>query len=227
MDMLSKYMDIRAGVYRLLAHPWYLEITNEWLTRFQSYIEVFNAVAAENPYIMHLRTGCDLLQELPEEINEAEYASRFVQIFLNVDLHTKYKSVTPHESVYRSTSGMTRQDEWEQVYKLLIDEGLGRNKDHFKEPEDHISSELYFMAALAEQTGELLTAGNMEQAEIKMQTQSHFLSQHLSLWVDALLEHLLMTTDDKLYRAIAYLTVGFVQAEVIGIDCMTEILTGN
>ncbi len=213
MDTLKDYLGLRANLYRVLAAAWYKEPTNAWLARLKSFTPVFETMAEETGDTV-LREGARLLKETPGEIDEDAYAKKFAAIFLVNNAASGVRVVTPHESVYLSGSGLVMQAEWDKVLETFVNEGIGK-ADDFKEPEDHISAEMHFLALLSNQAAECLDGGDKGGFLKKTGTQACFLAEHTNKWVDLLKEHMEKHTDDPLYLAAAYLTAGFVHADTV------------
>jgi TorA maturation chaperone TorD len=218
MEKLTDYLKLSSAIYKIIARPWYLEVTNEWLKRFIPYRAVFEALA-EQTGDSHLRQGASLMADIPTFIDEEEYAKKFASVFLVSNI-TTLKSVTPHESVYLSRSGLIKQEQWDEVFKVFVDEGIGR--EDFKEPEDHITSELHFLALLGEQASEFEKSGEKEKSIGKLAVRLKFLHEHTLMWTDKLLNHMKRLTDDALYLSVAYLTDGFPHADSLIIDTVVN-----
>jgi len=213
MNELKEYLELKRGIYHTLAFPWMKELTNDWLANFLKFAPVFETMAEGTDNELLLK-GCALLKGAPAFIDEEEYAKMFTKIFLGVDFSNRTKSITPHESVYRSPSGLVKQQEWEEVYEIFVQEGIGKNDDFF-ETEDHISAEMHFLAVLSQQASEAIDKGDKAAAIKKVQVQADFLSNHLNKWHDKLLEHLSQLTNDTIYLAVGYLTAGFIQIDTL------------
>ncbi|MDR2400448.1 MAG: molecular chaperone TorD family protein [Deferribacteraceae bacterium] len=216
---VKEYLELRTVVYRLLAFPWYKEPTNEWFVKLRKYIPVFEKLFEERGEDM-LKKGVELLREMSGQIDEAKYANIFAYIFLVGNAASGIRAVTPHESVYLSGSGLVKQDEWESVFEHFVSEGIGVEKD-FREPEDHISAEMHFLALLSEQAVACMDEDNDRFLQ-KLRSQTSFLRENISLWVKPLREHMERLTDDPLYLAAANLTAGFIIADTAFIADLTE-----
>jgi TorA maturation chaperone TorD len=211
---LKEYLELRAAIYKLLAFPWYKEPVNDWFSKFTKYIPVFEKIAeevgGEEAGKEMLKKGTSLLKKMPEWIDEQKYASKFAYIFLVLNAGGM-RSITPHESVYLSSSGLIKQDEWESVLEEFVNEGIGLEKS-FRESEDHISAEMHFIALLSKQAASYIDSDRNKFLQ-KIETQKRFLTEHTDRWVEMLKEDVERLTDDPLYLAAANLTAGFVHAD--------------
>lgn len=215
---LKEYFKLRSVIYKLLAFPWYKEPVNSWFAKLRKYIPVFETMAEETwvEDAGELKKGAALLTNMPDKIDERAYASKFAYIFLVKHTAPGMRAVTPHESVYLSASGLVKQDEWENVLEQFVNEGIGLEKV-FKEPEDHISAEMHFMALLSEQSAGLIDSGSDNFFQ-KIEIQKRFLTEHTDRWVEPLKDHVEQITDDPLYLAAANLTAGFIHADTVFIS---------
>ncbi len=211
MEELTKYMLLRANLYRLLSAAWHKEPASGWIQKLHEFIPVFESICNETGEMTMLK-GIDYLKQVPCDIDEKAYASLFAYIFLVTDINSDIKPITPHESVYLSAKGLAKQEPWEKVYKCFVDESIGVN-GNFKEPEDHISAEMAFIAHLSEESATLAAADDKAGFRKKLLSQQQFLENHLSLWVDLLNDHMAKMTQDCLYLAAANLTAGLVHAD--------------
>ena len=83
-------------------------------------------------------------------------------------------------------------------------------KKNFTEPEDHIATELSFMAYLCDKAGEAFNSGNKKEAKRYVQAQKDFLELHLSKWVPTLVKDIMDASRSPFYKGIAALTNEFI-----------------
>ena len=130
----------------------------------------------------------------------ADYARLFLSIN-NVPAH-------PSESTYRE--GVMMQYYRDEVLKTYWSFGVSAKKE-FTEPEDHIATELSFMAHLCNQALDALNNGNRKEAKKYIQAQKDFLEKHLVKWVPKLIRDIYDTGRTPFYKGVAALTGEFIE----------------
>jgi len=134
----------------------------------------------------------------------AEYAS----LFLNVGLKPVYLA----ESVYLGKSHLLYEEPYFDVVRIY---GLYDFKKtaSFREPEDHISVELEFMAHLCDLAALSIEKGKKDYAKGYLKNQKEFLELHLSRWVPELVKKVKWASENDFYLAMASLLQGFLEIE--------------
>ena len=135
-----------------------------------------------------------------ENMLAADYARLFLSIN-NVPAH-------PSESTYRE--GVMMQYYRDEVLKTYWSFGVSAKKE-FTEPEDHIATELSFMAHLCNQALDALNNGNRKEAKKYIQAQKDFLEKHLVKWVPKLIRDIYDTGRTPFYKGVAALTGEFIE----------------
>ena len=147
------------------------------------------------------RHDADILDEL---------AADFAKVFLASGEY-QGKGAFPYESVYTSRQGLVRQQAWEQVRGIYDAAGLTLTGAPSEIMEDHIATELEYMALLAEQG----TAAPTQQL--------NFLTQHLLNWVPRLCADMKKYARTDFYKAVALLTEGFFFSLIISIFAVLSV----
>lgn len=88
----------------------------------------------------------------------------------------------PWESVFVSHDALLFQESTLTVREAYLDEGF-RAAGYPHEPDDHIATELDFMAALANRALHACESGDIELCRKTLISQSRFLEEHLLVWV--------------------------------------------
>ncbi len=120
-----------------------------------------------------------------------------------------YGPPPPYGSVYleKMLSGFTTR----QVADTYSQAGLAVSKDAGENP-DYIGVELDFMRALCEdESKEWAKDGG--QAIERLRTERSFLNNHLQKWVPKFCDNMVVWSRSSLYRAIGYLTKGWIILE--------------
>ena len=117
----------------------------------------------------------------------------------------------PWESVYsESNEGLIFQQETADVRKAYRAFVLQIDRLHH-EPDDHIASELEFVATLAARAAEALREGRTADAQAFEDAKQAFLTGHLQTWAFAWCDLMDEHAATDFYRGIALLVRGFVQ----------------
>jgi anaerobic sulfite reductase subunit A len=133
-----------------------------------------------------------------------EYAGLFLGVW--------GKPAHPSESYYLTEGQLIMQQPRDDVLKFYRAMGVDR-AGGFKEPEDHIALELQFMAHLCDKTNTALKDSNFKDAKTYLDAQRNFLDEHLGKWVPKLTSDILKSARHELYRAIAKITMAYVDAD--------------
>ncbi len=217
MDEARKVILTRGTLYRLLARGFSLEVDEpflEWLLKLQPVI----ADLALNSESEEFKEGSRLLSKFVGAVKSnyekdkhaflqglaAEYAS----LFLNVGL----KPVHLAESVYLGKDHLLYEEPYFDVVRIYQIYGF-KKRASFREPEDHISVELEFMAHLCDLAVLSIEQGKEDYAVGYLKNQKEFLETHLAKWTPELAKKLRWASKNDLYLAIADLLVGFVSTE--------------
>lgn len=134
----------------------------------------------------------------------AEYAS----LFLNVGSKPVYLA----ESVYLGKSHLLYEEPYFDVVRIYGLYGF-KKRASFREPEDHISVELEFMAHLCDLVALSIEQGKQEYAAGYLKNQKEFLELHLARWVPELVKKVRWASENDFYLAMAALLLGFLTTE--------------
>lgn len=137
--------------------------------------------------------------------------------------------VSPYESVHTSEGELMMQEARDRAVASYRASGFAVS-DACKVPEDHISTELAFMAGLGERAADALDAvltgklcedegsERMAEAEKAMNAQVAFLEASLLPWVPAFCDKLEARAKTPLYRGIAQMLREFMAQEQAYVD---------
>jgi anaerobic sulfite reductase subunit A len=129
--------------------------------------------------------------------------------YANIFLGTGKNPAYPFESVYMTKQRLEMQMPRDGVIKIYRGEGFKKAAD-FNEPEDHIATELEFMAHLAQKTLDTLRSKNHEETKTSLEKQLNFLNHHLIPWTEPFCRDAEQAAELDFYKGIAKLTQGFV-----------------
>ena len=122
------------------------------------------------------------------------------------------RPVSTYESVYTSPEQLMRQDSWEQVVRAYAQAGF-KPVSALRVPEDHISIELQFCAALLNRAVDYAAAGVPDAAARDAAAQSAFVHDHLAVWTPHFCDLLEDRAHTDFYRGIAQMLREFVTQE--------------
>ncbi len=150
---------------------------------------------------------------------ETTLAADYARLFLSIN------KVPPHpsESTYRE--GVMMQHQRDEVLKTYWSFEISAKKE-FTEPEDHIATELSFMAFLCNKAKDALNSGDNKEAKRCIRAQKDFLEMHLAKWVPGLVRDILNNARTPFYKGIAALTKEFIEMNLSATDDILNQLKG-
>ena len=120
MEEFKEYLNLRSTIYKILSYGFYMEPDEEYLYDLKTYVPVFYRYDDYFPS-SSIKEGILLLEqflksaEMDMEKVISDHERRFAAIFLSTGFSERVKGVVPHESVYRSETGWTMQDQRDEV----------------------------------------------------------------------------------------------------------------
>lgn len=145
------------------------------------------------------------------ENTPVELAADYNRVFFGHG-YNGHAAAYPFESVYTSEKRLLMQDVRDEVLALYRAAGLEKQPT-WKEGEDHIALELEYMQVLGERAARAVELGKDEQAAQWLTTSQSFLDEHLLGWTPVLTEAMRGFAKTDFYRAVAYLTEGWLQTD--------------
>lgn len=136
------------------------------------------------------------LQDIPKELDPSTLdilAAEFADIYLNYSFH-----IAPCESVWTDEDGLTHQESMFQVRHWYEHYGV-RVADWRKRPDDHLVTQLQFIAHLLES----------EPSPQQFKAIAHFLDEHLLRWIEAFSSRLSERCRTRFYGGLALLTSAY------------------
>lgn len=147
-----------------------------------------------------------LTESSAADLPEAEIAAEHTRLFVLPS------GVVPHESNYLDENRRIGGHVTVAVQRVYEAAAAQFTKDCL-ELADHIGVELEFMKFLCDLEAQFWQADNEEGLRKCLAFQTGFLENHLLRWQRALCEQVLEATELDLYRALACLTLEFLEAE--------------
>jgi TorA maturation chaperone TorD len=137
--------------------------------------------------------------------DDGQIRADFLQLFVGL----KKTLAPPWESAYLTPDRQVMQTPTLAVRRAYLQAGLS-HPGMFQIPDDHISLELEFLAALAERTAQALEGNQLEAADEARIAREHFLDEHLGRWAGAFVADIQAHANTSFWRG-----VGAVLQEVV------------
>jgi len=120
------------------------------------------------------------------------------------------KAAFPYESVYTGTDSQFGGSVQMNLNAEYAAKGYSMKEDMFKIMEDHIGLELNYMAELLKEQSE---ETDEKKADKLSKDMKKFFRRHISNWVMLFANDIYKYTDRDFYKAIARITIGFMELE--------------
>lgn len=206
----AQIMGLRAQVYRMLSSLCFTELNDEQIKLLSQ--QDFSSFAMLDD---DLARGAKEVERALRHVHSGtreDLAVDYAHTFLAAGT-TKYeRRAVPYESVYTSDTGLLMEQAREDVYKIMLQEGVLPDAS-LRTPEDHLSFECEFVAALADRATAAFDAGDADEAMRLVGVQQTFRREHLANWIDAWCAAVDRTCRTKFYRGVALMTRGFVRLD--------------
>jgi len=214
MDVIDKIVDFelatrhadkaeeRKLMFLALSRLYFVEMTTEVLNEMRLDAPLFGK---------HFESFHQTLLTGETEKLRRELAADFAALFLGLSA----RPVAPYESVYTSDEKLLMQEAYSAVLEAYQAEGL--HPSELKSvgflPQDHISYEFEFMAALCQESATLFESGNTKQGIRSLKKQRSFLEEHILKWVPQMCDDVLKQAKTSFYQGVATLTKSFLEEE--------------
>lgn len=223
---LFKFLKGRETMYSFLGRMCEKEIDEQSLEDLLARKELFTKFKSISELDADVKEGFEelysyLIRLRGGKLSEAmlELAVDYANLFLGVG-HARGKGIAhPSESTYMV--GHLYHDAVDQVFEAYLGEDLIKSP-HFKEPEDHIALELYFMAHLCKKAIMSLNSEKRQDFLKYLNMQKTFLVEHLLKWAPSFAEDIVKNANTLFYKALGKMMKGFLNMEKKIIDELTE-----
>jgi len=199
---LAEDTEQRRLMYLILSRLYFMEVTAEQLDQMR---------LEEHSFEGYLEGFQELLQKNDTETLRRELAADFAALFLGLSAHP----VAPYESVYTSEEKLLMQDARDAVVREYQSESLLPSKIQGADsvPEDHISFELEYMAALCQKPCSCSQSDGTCGGAYILKKQLNFLEEHLLKWVPKLCDDVFQRARTSFYQSVAAMTKDFLKEE--------------
>lgn len=189
----------RMLTYQLLSSLYLIEVSAEVLDQLRQTPSLPSGKLAD--FIGGLST-----QNLEEMRTDA--AADYARLFLGMSA----QPVAPYESVFTSPEHLLMQDARDEVLAVYRAEGFAyAGEDNL--PEDHIGTELEFMALLCQKQIDALEGGNTDEVQRLSEVQKTFVQDHLAVWLPEFCDQVEQRAQTLFYAGLAEITRDMLEAE--------------
>ena len=189
----------RMLTYQLLSSLYYVEANVDFLNQLLHSASLPTGKLAD--YV------CGLSAQNLEEAR-VDIAADYARLFLGMSA----SPVSPYESVFTSPEHLLMQDSRDEVLAMYRGEGFSYSSED-NLPEDHIGTEMEFMAALCQKEIDALEGGDIEEASRVAAVQKAFVSDHLAVWLPQFCDQVESRAKTLFYGGVAEITRDMLEAE--------------
>jgi TorA maturation chaperone TorD len=223
----------RAALYSLLSRAFKVEVNELFLDDIIAAEPTIRSLA-DSQGGEELLKGSKLLLEFTDQVKSTKSSDSEMEALL-INLASEYASlflgvgtdpVHLVESVYLGKDHLLYEQPYHDVLVAYRSLSFEKEKD-FHEPEDHVAVEFQFMAMMCRWTSQALDKDDVENASKYLNLQKEFLEDHIVKWVPQLCKKLEATATASFYKALAHLTLGFIDLESEMPDHLVDVLKGN
>ena len=210
---LSEFLTTQQSIYAFLQGVYEKEVTEADIKK----ISEIKKPILEITKLITDKAAKSALEDLAKFIKEIPNADpKTITITLAADYASLFLSINkvpahPSESTYRE--GVMMQHYRDEVLETYWSFGINPQKT-FTEPEDHIATELSFMAFLCGKAVDAIKAEDNKKAKKFVEAQKSFLEAHLNKWAPMLVKDILDTGKTPFYKGLAVLTKEYLAMNV-------------
>lgn len=198
----------RATTYGLLSRLYRKEVDQELLDELHS--SVYRVTTGNEATDKGNRLMATYLSGMWEN-TPTELAADYNRVFFGHG-YNGHAAAYPFESVYVSEKRLLMQDVRDEVLALYRAAGLEKQPT-WKEGEDHAALELEYLQVLGERAARAVELGKNDEAAQWLVTSQSFLDEHPLNWMPVFTEAMRNFAKTDFYRAVSYLTEGFLQTD--------------
>lgn len=216
MENFLAHEEYRGVVYQLLSQAYKLpeEGSNEKQV-LEHLLQLLPLVSKETK---------ELIEKMIAEIENKEGFEQVRRDHLKLFVGPKTLLAPPYGSLYLEEKGQIMGPSTQDAIRFYQAAGLKKSED-FKEPPDHIRTELEFMSYLITEVvkdlSKLKEKADNEKEEVLskcenfLELQEKFLKNHLGSWVRPFTQNLIKNGDTEFYQNLGKITEEFIRFEVM------------
>jgi len=201
----------RTVVYTFFSRIFSEEIDKDALENMD-YLPLYLRIYGEKIGSMEIIEASSALENffaMLENKNQKEVLLDLARSYAKLFLGASEKIVPLWESVYVGQKKLLYQQSFFEVLDYYKRFGFEKRKE-FREPEDHLAVELYFMKKLSEL---LCEEKNASQLLLLAEAQLEFLRTHLLRWIPVLVTELDKHDDYGFYRLVGNALIKFLRSD--------------
>jgi TorA maturation chaperone TorD len=213
IDNISRQMQQKETIYTFLQGIYEKEISSKVLAEMAAKMQPLKGIVGNfsntetKTTVQEFLRFIDSIPAQDKSHLETVLAADYARLFLSLNKVPAH----PSESTYRE--GTMMQHHRDEVLQTYWSFGVSAKKD-FTEPEDHIATELSFMAFLCRQAGEALNRDDIQEAKRFTLAQKEFLETHILKWFPSLIRDILQLSTTPFYKGIAAFTGEFIEMDL-------------
>ncbi|MDR1082682.1 MAG: molecular chaperone TorD family protein [Coriobacteriales bacterium] len=203
-----EFMADRESMYSFLAKVFFSELSDEAIKHLAT-VEV--ATEYGNPHIANGLRSIRNFFMLSKADRRVQLATEYARIFLAAGVYTQTRSVAvPYESVFTSEERLMFQDARDEVRATYQRCGFELDVE-LREPEDHLSFELEFLAHMARRSSDCIEQKRYEAFPLLIMEQKDFIEQHLLNWIPDLIQTAKRYAKNTFYPGMLLITWGYLE----------------
>lgn len=214
---VESLLEQRNAMYKFLARMFQVEVDQEFYDFVCSM--AFPAHTGNADVDDGQRLICSYLST-PRTGVLTELAVDYTRTFIGAG-NDGYSAAYPFESVYTSPKRLLMQGARDEVLVIYRANGIDKS-DSWKDGEDHIALELEFMQIIGERLLDAFRSGQDEQVDGLLQTQRHFLEDHLLAWYPMMAADIDRFAKTDFYRGLGLLAMGFLTTDLEFLEGVLE-----
>ncbi len=224
-ESLLDIMAARAFAYSFLSRAFLEEPSKEFLTVLveQELIDSFLGLE-ENALLKAGHESVSFALRDPDILTDESIvalAGDYNRIFIGLG---KKKSISPYESVYRSTDRLVFQKDTMDVRAVYAKHDLKVERFQ-QEPDDHIALELLFMQKLSEKCLKELRANRYHKSRRILKDQLVFLDDHMLKWVPKMAGQVTDKSQSSFFQGVGKMLGGHIKFDRELLDNLIDEIT--
>jgi putative dimethyl sulfoxide reductase chaperone len=232
LDSERKDQDIiintnRVSIYSFLSGIYAKELTSEQISELRArrgnLLPNLSLGSGDGEDAKQIMSGLELIRKYFESVangSENDVRLDLAEDYAGLFLGVRGKVPHPSESAYEGGRKIMAHP-FREVRKIYEEAGLSANKS-FTEPEDHIATELSFMAFLAKKTSESIRNEDDDSLRRLLHSQKEFHEKHLMSWLPRMCSDVLEIGRTDFYKGAALVTRGFLDMDRTILENLTQ-----
>jgi len=225
-QIIDEVLKGRAASYRLFSRILLSPLTESEINELAA--EDFAAKATEFDNEDLLAEGFNDIGRALSKRNSAtrqQLATDYTMCFDGVET-VEGETAVPYASIFLGEQALLNQEPRHAVYKIYRAEEIVP-RSTAKQPEDHISYELDFLALMSIKASEALESGDTSEVLRALEVSQDFIAGHILTWLDLLTNRANSILKTRFYRGALKATKGYLHLDQQIIAELKEMLVGE